>query len=87
MERMIHRTLATSASFTAVGTFQKRCRGEYLPRHNVLRWYCQEDDKASKVKKGQNQTTSYYIWLPFILVTIAIITKLGKPSKKKIDIF
>jgi hypothetical protein len=29
-----------------------------------------------KVKKGEDRTTSYYIWLPFILATIAIITKL-----------
>ena len=27
-----------------------------------------------KVKKGEDRTTSYYIWLPFILATIAIIT-------------
>ena len=31
--------------------------------------------KADK-DKGQYRTTSYYVWLPFILATIAIITKL-----------
>ena len=31
--------------------------------------------KAEK-DKGQYRTTSYYVWLPFILATIAIITKL-----------
>jgi len=53
------------------GQVAKEIQGKISSNTQCASMVSKEDDD-----KGQYRTTSYYVWLPFILATIAIITKL-----------